>query len=100
MSLDFFPFTSPSNREKIVFPTEDLQLESPKVKRESKRKEKKPEKIEITFDLDKVTLDSSKKSGGYNIQELKGIAKNLKIKGASTMKRAELVKFIKLKVNK
>jgi len=96
MSLDFYPFTLPDNKSVIKFPQQEKEIKTPINKKSMKKKER--EKVKINFDIEKVTLDSSKKSGGYTIQELKAIAKSLKIKGSSTMKRADLVKFIKLKV--
>ena len=94
MSIKFYPFREPTFKEKVNLPQNNTLYTVGK--REIKKEEKREEYIEkIDIDLQKLT-----ESKGYSLVELKEIAKQLKIPSYNSLKKKDLVKFIRLKLEK
>ena len=96
--LSFFPFSVPKYNEKVVLPVESTMYDTLTLKEEQMVEKEKT--IEIDIDMKRLTVRKDKQKIAYSIKELKSIAKFLCIKGASTMNKENLVKYIRLKTKK
>jgi hypothetical protein len=96
--LPFFPFTIPTYSEKIILPQQNTEYKTLTMEKDITLEKEKT--IEINIDPKRLTDRKDKQKIAYNIKELKNIAKYLNIKGANTMNKENLVKYIKLKIKK
>jgi hypothetical protein len=94
--LDFFPYSVPTYSTLIVLPTETTEYMT--VTKSDIRQVEKQKTATVDIDIKRLTNRRDRQKFAYSIKELKSIAKNLGIKGSSTMNKENLVKFIKIKI--
>lgn len=96
--LDFYPFSYPTGSTVIEFPQELTDYKTIDIGKTIVREKEKT--AEVNIDMRKLTNRRDKSKTAYSIKELKNIAKTLDIKGASSMNKENLIKYIKLKLKK
>lgn len=93
MDINFFPFTEPTFKGKIVLPNNDKTYS---LKENTKKYYlKKDNYKDIFIDVNKL---NTKKNDSYNISELKEFARLLDVNNFSKYSKPELVKIIKSKL--
>jgi hypothetical protein len=97
-ALPFFPFSVPTYTDMVDIPQESTQYDT--LTLEEDQTIEKEKTIEVDIDMSRLTVKKDKQKIAYSIKELKSIAKFLNIKGAKSMNKENLVKYIKLKIKK
>jgi phage-related protein len=96
--LPFFPFSVPTHSSMIILPQENTEYSTLTMEADQTIEAEKT--LEFDIDMNRLTVNKDKQKIAYSIKELKSIAKYLGIKGANTMNKENLVKYIRLKIKK
>lgn len=96
--LDFFPYCYPTYEGKVILPENSTDYKTVEV--EELKKREKDKTVEVNIDMKKLTNKREKSYISYSVKELKNIARTLGIKGAGSMNKENLIKYIKLKIKK
>lgn len=94
----FFPFSFPTHTDMIELPQEITGYKT--LTYTDDQTIEKQKTVEIDIDWDRVSVRKDKQNFIYSTKELKKIAKFLGIKGAGSMNKENLVKYIRLKRKK
>lgn len=97
-NLPFFPFSVPTYTDIVQLPQESTRYDT--LTLEEGQTIEKEKTVEVDIDMNRLTVRKDKQKIAYSIKELKSIAKFLGIKGANSMNKENLVKYIRLKVKK